>query len=94
MRGRSGRQWSAPRPQPGFKEAALPLRPVPPRGASPPVGPTSAFVPARGWGGRGHGGGPEFLLQAFESHLLRSRGALLPEHLQGCVWAPSKPSLP
>ena len=84
----------APRPQPGFKEAARPLRPVPPRGVRPPVGPTSAFVPARGWGGRGDSGGPGFLLQAFESHLLRARGALLPEHLQGCVWAPSKPSLP
>lgn len=59
-------------------------RPAPPRGVRQPVGPTSAFVPARGGGGRGDGGAPGIPLQALASHLRRGRGPGAPSSQRTC----------
>lgn len=96
MQDPSGSQWCARHARsPALRRQRA--RPAPPRGVRPPVGPTSAFVPARGGGGRGDGGAPGIPLQALASHLRRGRGpgarawgAFLTEHLPGCVWAGEK----
>ena len=69
----SGSQWCARHAcSPALRRQRA--RPAPPRGVRPPLGPTSAFVPARGGGGRGDGGAPGIPLQALASHLRRGRG--------------------
>lgn len=83
MRDLSGSQWCARHARsPALRRQRA--RPAPPRGVRPPVGPTSAFVPARGGGGRGDGGAPGIPLQASASHLRRGRGPGAPSSQSTC----------
>ena len=83
VRDLSGSQWCARHARsPALRRQRA--RPAPPRGVRPPVGPTSAFVPARGGGGRGDGGAPGIPLQASASHLRRGRGPGAPSSQSTC----------
>lgn len=87
---------SAPRPQPDFKEAMSPSPPrsAPPRRVRQPAGPTSRLCSCKGWGPEEGRRALGISLQTFVSHLRRGGGPGAPlEHVQGCVWAPSPPSL-